>query len=305
MSDNSVNPEATVAPDPEVPAKPEDTPRPAPEAGVRPAPEPGPQPAPESGPGKPARDRRRITAIAGTVALLAAVVAGAGYTVVTVNGADRDAGAPDWRFPKTGKGKDREKAAEATGLQGMLLPYGTEGFGRGPDIGEFGSDARLSGGQAAAMRKESIKDLPRSQRRELERLIDKQEIKGMAMRSYLSTEHPADSTAYSDHAYTVDIVLSQMGNRRTVRSIAAVQQDFFDAMKIFRKGPEIQGHKNAACFLPPADSHEKLDMMVCSAYVGDVLVSATATGGKPLDKKGVALLLREQLDRIKDPGEAV
>lgn len=276
MSDNSVNPEVT------------GNPQPAQE-----------QPVQE----KPARNRRRIAAVAGTAVLLATVVAGAGYTVVTVNGADRDPGAPGWRFPKSGK--DKEKAAEATGLQGMLLPYGTEAFGRGPDIGEFGSDAELSGVQATAMRKESIKDLPRSQRQQLERLIDKQKIKGMAMRSYLSTEHPADSTAYSDHAYTVDIVLSQMENQRTVRSIATVQQEFFDAMKIFRKGPEIEGHKNAACFLPPADKSEKLDMMVCSAYVGDVLVSATATGGKPLDKKGVALLLREQLDRIKDPGEAV
>ncbi|MFJ3304418.1 hypothetical protein ACIPSA_15080 [Streptomyces sp. NPDC086549] len=302
MSDNSANPEVIVSPEAAVDPV-ADFPAQSQPAPEQPAPE---QPAPEkAAPEKPARNRRRAAAVAGTAVLLAAVVAGAGYTVVTVNGADRDAGAPDWSFPKTGGDKNKEKAAEATGLQGMLLPYGTEGFGRGPDLGEFGSDVRLSGGRATAMRKESIKDLPRSQRQELERLIDKQDIKGMAMRSYLSTENAVDSTAYSAHAYTVDIVLSQMGNRRTVRSIAAVQQEFFDAMKIFRKGPEIEGHKNAVCFLPPTDSHEKLDMMVCSAYVGDVLVSATATGGKPLDKKGVALFLREQLDRIKDPGEAV
>ncbi|MEU9452266.1 hypothetical protein [Streptomyces sp. NPDC048277] len=251
------------------------------------------------------RDRRRIVRDAGIGVLLVAVVAGIAGTAVNVNGADRDPGVPSWDLPKTAKGKAKEAAAGGTGLQALLLPFGTEGFGRGPDIGEFGSDARLSGDQATALRKESIKDLPRSQRKELERLIDKQQTKGMAMRSYLSTETPTEGTSYSDHAYTVDIVLSQLGDQRTVRSIATVQQQFFDTLKVFRKGPEVKGHKNAACFLPPPDSDEKLDMMVCSAYAGDVLVSATAAGAKPLDEKGVALLLGEQLDRIKTPGAAV
>ncbi|MGW3446214.1 hypothetical protein [Streptomyces sp. NPDC001076] len=248
------------------------------------------------------RRRRRVARIAGIGVLL---VAGVAVTAVRVSGADRDPGVPGWDLPKTAKGGAKEAAAGGTGLQAMLLPYGTEGFGRGPDIGEFGSDVRLSGREAADLRKESIKDLPRSQRKELERLIDKQQTKGMAMRSYLSTETPTEGTTYSDHAYTVDIVLSQLGDQRTVRSVATAQQELFDALKIFRKGPEVKGHKDAACFLPPADSAEKLDMMVCSAYVGDVLVSATATGAKPLDEKGVALLLGEQLDRIKNPGVAV
>ncbi|WP_308310697.1 hypothetical protein [Streptomyces sp. GbtcB6] len=251
------------------------------------------------------RRRRRIARIAGIGVLLVAVVAGVAGTAVRVTGADRDPGVPGWDLPKTAKGKAKEAAAGGTGLQALLLPYGTEGFGRGPDIGEFGSDARLSGRQATDLRKESIKDLPRSQRKELERLIDKQQTKGMAMRSYLSTETPTEGTSYSDHAYTVDIVLSQLGDQRTVRTVATAQQELFDALKVFRKGPEVKGHKDAACFLPPADSAEKLDMMVCSAYVGDVLVSATATGAKPLDEKGVALLLGEQLDRIKNPGVAV
>ncbi|GGJ44905.1 hypothetical protein [Streptomyces brasiliensis] len=251
----------------------------------------------------PARRPRRIAAIAGTALLLLAVVAGAGYTVVTVNGADRDPGAPVWRFPEADEGK--EAAAGGDGLRGMLLPYGTDRYGRGPDIGEFGSDAELSGGEATALRKESVRYLPRSQRRELERQIDKHPTKGMAMRSYVSDARAVGSDSYSYDAFTLEIVLARMDNQRTVRSIATVQQEFFDAMKIFRKGPKIEGHKNAACFLPPADSGEKLDMMVCSAYVGDVLVTATATAGKPLNKEGAARMLRDQLDRIAEPGEAV
>ncbi|MFJ9560227.1 hypothetical protein ACIRQQ_09320 [Streptomyces fuscichromogenes] len=251
------------------------------------------------------RDRRRIARIAGVGVLLVAIVAGIAGTAVSVNGADRDSGAPSWDLPRAVKGKAKESAAGGTGLQALLLPFGTDGFGRGPDIGQFGSDARLSGSEAGDLRKESIKDLPRSQRQELARLIDKQQTKGMAMRSYLSTEEATNSTLYAARAYTVSIVLSQLGDQRTVRNVATAQQEFFDALKIFRKGPEVKGHKDVACFLPPADPDEKLDTMVCSAYVGDVLVNATASGAKPLDQKGVALLLGEQLDRIKNPGVAV
>ncbi|MFJ3800132.1 hypothetical protein ACIPSJ_28100 [Streptomyces sp. NPDC090088] len=253
-------------------------------------------PAPAPAPKRP-RNRRRIAALAATGVLIVAVLAGGGYTVVTVRDADRDAGAPSWSLPKASK---EAKAAAATGLRGMLLPYDGDTYLRGPDMAEFGSDVALSGREATLLRKESVKDLPRSQRRELERQIDRNPVKGMAMRSYVSTDvTPGDQ-------FTMEFVLARMGNARAVRSIAGVQKEFFDALKVFRKGPEIEGFKDStACFLPPADSDEKLDMMFCSGYVGDVLVTATATAAKPLDKKGAAEMLRAQLDRIKEPGAAV
>ncbi|MET9087248.1 hypothetical protein ABZX77_36155 [Streptomyces sp. NPDC004237] len=243
------------------------------------------------------RNRRRITALAATGVLIVAVVAGGGYTVVTVRDADRDPGAPSWSLPKA---SEEAKAAAATGLRGMLLPYDGDTYLRGPDMAAFGSDVALSGREATLLRKESVKDLPRSQRRELERQIDRNPVKGMAMRSYVSTDGtPGDQ-------FTMEFVLARMGNARAVRSIAGVQKEFFDALKVFRKGPEIEGFKDStACFLPPADSDEKLDMMFCSGYVGDVLVTATATAAKPLDKEGAAEMLRAQLDRIKEPGAAV
>jgi hypothetical protein len=187
----------------------------------------------------------------------------------------------------------------------MLVPYGTEGWSRGPDIGEFGSDASLSGPEATALRKEALRDLPRSQRRDLEKRIDKQHTKGIAMRSYLSTSSGFNSTLYANGAFTMSVELAQIEDKAAVKGMSTFQNEFLDALKIFRKGPEIKGHKNAKCFLPTKDKDEKLDMMVCSAYQGDVLVSATAYGAKPLDTKGVAMLLREQLDRIAEPGEAV
>ncbi|MFB7460204.1 MULTISPECIES: hypothetical protein [unclassified Streptomyces] len=271
------------------------------EAGpVGPAPRTVPVPPPE--PAVASSRRRRAGLVAGCVVLLAALAGGIGFTAVTVRGADRDPGEPVWRLPHA---VAEGEQPEDTGLKAMLLPYGTNGYGRGPDLGAYGADAELSGAQAVALRKETLRNLPRSQRRLLEKQIDKQHITGMAMRSYLSVEDPGRLGADVDEAFAVEIVLSRMENRGTVRSIAVAQQEFLAAMKIFRAGPRIEGHRNARCFLPPADSGGKIDFVSCSAYEGDVLVSATAYGVKPLDKKGVARLLRDQLDRIKDPGKAV
>ncbi|MFD3501679.1 hypothetical protein [Streptomyces sp. NPDC058678] len=252
-------------------------------------------------PAKKAFPRRRIAAVAGSLVLVGAVVAGVGQTVVTVNDADRDAGAPVWKLPKTTA--EDKKAATAKGLAGVLVPYGTDGWSRGPDLGEYGSDAELSGAQATALRKESLSGLPRSQRRKLEKEIDRQRIKGMAMRSYLSSD--ASALSENEGTFAVSIVLAQMESRAAVRDMATFQNEFLDALDVFRKGPEVKGHKNAECFLPPEDDDTDLDTMYCSAYQGDVLVTATADGVKPLDTKGVAMLLSEQLDRIAEPGEAV
>ncbi|MEU5097758.1 hypothetical protein [Streptomyces sp. NPDC020996] len=255
-------------------------------------------PGPLAGKG---RRRGRIAAVAGSVLLAAAVVAGVGYTVVTVENADRDAGAPVWKLPKT-KPADTE-AADAKGLAGMLVPYGADGWSRGPDIGEFGSDTQLGGARATALRKEWVSGLPRSQRRELERRIDKQRIQGMAMRSYVSTDEK--SSVYTSRASTVSIQLVQMDNKAALRDAAEFQHGLLDALGVFRDGPRVEGHKNARCFLPPVDKDEKLDTMYCSAYQGDVLVTLSADGAKPLEARGVARLLKEQLDRIAEPGKAV
>ncbi|WP_416976249.1 hypothetical protein [Streptomyces sp. T028] len=268
----------------------------------------GPEPAPVVPPLDPAarrRRRRRTAAVAGSLVLAGALVAGVGFTFVTVRDADRDAGAPVWKFPKETPVADQPEEPETSrsGLAAMLVPYGTDGFTRGPDIGEFGADAQLSGERAAALRKEALKDLPRSQRKRLEQRIDKQRIKGMAMRSYLSEETSALDV--NDGVYSVNVTLSQMDNKAAVRDIATFQGEFLDALDVFRKGPAIKGHKNAKCFLPPKDDDSDLEGMFCSAYVGEVLVSLTAEAVKPLDTKGVALFLREQLDRIAEPGEAV
>lgn len=248
----------------------------------------------------PAR-RGRIAAVAGSVLLVAALVAGVGGTAVTVRDADRDAGAPTWKFPRVTV--EEKKAVTQRGLAGMLVPYGTDGWVQGPDLAAFGSDAQLSGAQATALRKEALRGLPRSQRKQLERQIDRQRLSGMAMRSYFSGESYASSQ--NSGIYSVSVVLAQMANKTAVRNSSEAQNEFLSALELFKEGPKIKGHDDARCFRLPGSNDEDLDMMLCSAYVGDVLVSVTAYGARPLDPKGVAMLLRTQLDRIAEPGEAV
>jgi hypothetical protein len=246
----------------------------------------------------------RVAAVVGSLLLAASVVAGTGFTFVTVKDADRDAGAPVWKLPKAEKAE--KGTTTVSGLAGMLVPYGDE-WTRGPDIGEYGSDASLSGGEAAALRKESLSDLPRSERRQLARQIDKQDIRGMAMRSYLGTGGSygsEDNFTVSEDAFTVSIELVRM-DRGAARERAAFQKDFIEILDVFRKGPKIKGHKNAHCFLPPKEAEMEIDAMFCMAVQGDVLVTVDAYGMKPLHTKGVAQLVREQLDRIAEPGEAV
>ena len=251
---------------------------------------------------KPVRGGR-IAAIAGVVLLSLAVVGGVGYTVVTVNGADRDAGDAVWTFPKVSSEK-AEGAAKPTELAAALVPYTLDdGWSEGPDIAEYGYDTAFTGAQATALRKEALKELPLKQRKPLEKAIDKQHTKGLAMRSYVSSNQQA--LGYTDKASTVNIVLSQIADTSAVRNASRFQNEFLDALGVFRPGPKIKGYKNAECFLSPKDTEEKIDTVYCSAYQGEVLVTLTAQSPKPLQTSAIGRLLKEQLDRIKNPGEAV
>ncbi|WP_320785018.1 hypothetical protein [Streptomyces sp. CRN 30] len=258
--------------------------------------------------------RGRVAGVTASVLLAGAVIVGTGYTVVTVRNADRDAGTPGWKLPaaadETGDSDTEPSAGQ--GLAEALVPFGTYGWTRGPDIGEFGSDAVLSSARAAALQRESLRGLPRSERKALEREIGLRGVKGMALRSYV----PGEAGVYQE-AIAVEIVLTRAA-RSAVREMADARTGTLDAFGILEEGPEIEGHDNARCFLLPDGTdygdegsdtgfyrHLGLDLMYCSAHVGEILVTATAEGVAPLETERVAVLLTEQLDRITDPGEAV
>lgn len=252
-------------------------------------------------PAKPRFPRRRIAAIAGSVLLVAAVVGGVGYTVVTVQDADRDPGKPTWRFPAAAAEDKQDDAKSGTTMSALLLPFGTDGSQRGPDMAEFGADKELSGEQATALYKESLEDLPADTRRQMAKEIDKQDIKGLAMRSYVF--------GYADYntkdMITIEVTLERLEDRTAVRRLATSFNKVFADLDVFRKGPEIKEHEDARCFLTPKGKAKDLGLAFCTGYVGDVLVSASAYAPDPVDGKFVTEFFASQLDRIDDPGQAV
>ncbi|MGW0627921.1 hypothetical protein [Streptomyces sp. NPDC002758] len=243
---------------------------------------------------------RRVALVAGALLLAGVFVGGAGYTVMTVQDADRAPGEPTWKFPTVAEDKGTKNRGAASGLSALLLPFGTDDYERGPDLGKFGADAELSGAQATALSKESVKGMPGSTRRELEKLIDRQRIQGIAMRSYAVDQSPDHV-----HAITFAVTLQKMENRTAVRDLATSSIKFLDSTKAFRKGPKIEGHKDARCYLTPKGGDQKLGYAFCTAYVGDVLVRTTAVGPGPVVGNDIAKFYAAQLDRIDDPGQAV
>nr|WP_252980838.1 hypothetical protein [Streptomyces chartreusis] len=198
--------------------------------------------------------------------------------------------------------RPRSPTRRPPGYRGLLLPYDEKGYTRGPDLGEFGSDAELSGRQATELRKESLKDLPRKERRQLEKELDKRPIEGMAMRSYYNADPQA---IYDKRAFFTSVVLARLESRAAAKDVATGQNEFLSDLGLFRKGPKLDGHKNAKCFLTPKGLDEKLDRVYCTGWSGDVLISVTASGVRPLDLTSIGMFVTAQLDRIDDPGKAV
>ncbi|MFJ6126000.1 hypothetical protein ACIQKE_13005 [Streptomyces griseoviridis] len=252
-------------------------------------------------PPAPPRRRRRVARVVGGAVLACAVLAGVGATVVTVRDADRDPGKPSFEFQDS---KPVEAApASAKGLGALLVPYGTGDWSRGPDFQSFGSDAELSGARAQALRKEELSALPRTERRQLEKQYDEHPVKGMAMRSYLSGE--LASRSENKGVYTASLILTRVDSRAQAREQMTALTRAIDALRVFRAGPAVKRHKDAKCFLQPAELREDIDRLWCFAAQGDIIVTAVMNGVWPLDTKGAATLLAAQLDRIAEPGEAV
>ncbi|MFD7613448.1 hypothetical protein [Streptomyces sp. NPDC059828] len=243
-------------------------------------------------PGTPGKQRGRRVPVAGAVVVLALAVV-AGGTVLALDkldDADRTAPTVVWAQPSQGA----VTAPAPRGLAAKLPPV-PHTYSLGPDIDGLGNDVVLGERQAIAHFKEASRGLPSAQRKAHHKAIDKLRLQGLALRSYVSQYH----------GMVVEMRLAQIENGKDGRALAAFQSEFADALGIFRKGPAIPGFKQAKCFLPPKDSEAKLESMFCSAYEGDVLVSATAYGAKPLDTGAAAELLKEQLDHLKSPGEYV
>lgn len=249
------------------------------------------------------RARTQTTLATSLAALFVLGAAGGGiaYTKVTVDRADRTAPTRAWKEPKKGPSEDDPVPNLAEGrkdnaLSRELLPV-PDDYRLGPDIGGFGNDAHLGAKKAEALFDAGTAGLPSKARKEHRKFVRKLDVQGLAMRSY----------SRFTHDLVVEIQLARMNNKNAVKDLNAVQSGLADAFSIFRKGPEIDGYKGAKCFLMPEDEPEAEDdegaeEMFCTAYEDDVLVSLTAMGTGPLQKKEAAKLLEKQLDRLTKGG---
>ncbi|MGW6479359.1 hypothetical protein ACWGDS_15860 [Streptomyces sp. NPDC055059] len=271
-------------------------------------PEPGPTPGPTPDPAPVATDpapvagsaARRWPVVAVACAVVLAVGAGTGLTVMKVNAADRSAPTKVWAKPKEQK-QAKPGQAKAQGLSARLLPV-PKAYRPGPDIDEYGNDKSLSGSEATARLKKGTRNLPSRQREAQDKAIDKLKVRGMAMRSYQLSGSMGFGMDDDKKSLVVEIQLAQMQNRRAGRQLKEFRSEFLRSVGVFPKGPKVKGHRNADCFLAPKDSKGKLEMVLCSAYEDDVLVTATGYGPKPLNTAEVADLLAQQLDRLTSQG---
>ncbi|WP_262386966.1 hypothetical protein [Streptomyces sp. TRM49041] len=248
------------------------------------------------------RMRRVLGVVLPAVLVLGAVGGGVAYTKKTVEGADRTVPTTLWAKDAPEPAKDpagdaRVKGGSSTPMSKLLLPVPAS-YRLGPDIGEYGNDGEVSGKQATQLMKDAGRGLAGKERRDFEKRIEKLGVQGMAMRSYLS----------SSNDLLVQVHILRMKDEKRIHDAHKLRVELAELLE-FKKGPKIEGHKKAACYLAPSydrDEHKsELAGMECMAYTDGIQVTITANGTKPFDKSEVAELVKKQLDHIASPGEYV
>ncbi|WP_206324727.1 MULTISPECIES: hypothetical protein [unclassified Streptomyces] len=240
-----------------------------------------------------------------SVVVLGLIGGGVTYTALTIDSADRTAPTRLWEHPAKGA-QTKDPAAGPfrgrtdTALSRLLLPL-PEGYVFGPDMGLYGNDGELGAAEAVALVKQAGKGLSGKKRRAFEKEVDKLGIQGIGVRSFAD---PA-------HGVIVNFRVEQVKDKKRIKNSYRLRKEVLDFLK-FPKGPQVKGHKNAVCYMAPADdSLDKeerelaLEEMICLGYDSEVSVTMTAAGVKPFDKARVAKLMAQQLDHIASPGEYV
>ncbi|WP_415949848.1 hypothetical protein [Streptomyces sp. KLOTTS4A1] len=311
--DNPPEPVTPAAPEPVTPAVPEPVTPAVPEPIISAAPEQMTPAAPETGlgapealtsgpagPEQPARSARvrRAAAVALPVLLVLGAVGGAAFHIKSeADKADTTVATDRWgKQAEPGKDPagDIDRGRHDTELSQLLLPV-PGGHRLGPEGDEYGNDVEMSGKEATALMKSAATGLTGKDRRRFLKLIDRQGIEGVAGRSYASFG--------GDIVYTVHI--SKMKDRRAIKDMHSFNIEDFGEAPGVKKGPKIDGHKSAKCFMLPTERKNGVDGAYCSAYTEDLLVQVEVFGVKKLAKDDVAWFVKDQLDHIESPGEYV
>ncbi|MFE1380360.1 hypothetical protein ACFW6S_15605 [Streptomyces sp. NPDC058740] len=250
-----------------------------------------------------ARRKRRLFPYVLTGVLVLGVAGAGTYTGITVSAAERHAPTIAWEKPReAGKDPvgDLRRGRASTPLSKLLLPVPGD-YSLGPDIDRYGNDGELGATDAVALLKQQGKGLSGKKRREYDRRVEKLGVQGIAVRSYASI----------DSDLVIEVQVIRMKDKRFVTELHELRSEFAGLLHL-GKGPKVEGHANASCFVLPRDEEEDedereygLEGLTCSAYDSEYFVSVVGYGGPSLDKSAVAELLQQQLDHIESPGEYV
>ncbi|MFF4330335.1 hypothetical protein ACFYZT_27980 [Streptomyces sp. NPDC001591] len=254
-------------------------------------------PAPETpAPAAPASNRRKRIALLAAAAAVALLAGGSVWALSAT--ADRTAPTAYW-VEAGGKLPEAEHPAPvpANDLTGKLLPA-PSGFKPGPDLEEEGNDFYVSGEKAVEGFKEARKGLSTSERKKRDDALADLKLKGLAGRSYAST------------SMVVEVRLMQ-ADPKALGAFSEVSRKMSELMGAEGDAPKVDGYPDARCGLlslgEDRKEKETIDSLSCVAVQGDVMVSFRAYGARTagLSKIEATAFLKNQLSRLKSPGESV
>lgn len=267
--------------------------------GAQPPPFPG-RPSPEASPPAARPGGRRFLArVLPTTLALLLVAGGAGYAAFTANGADHTAATAYWGKGAKEKPDPAGNVSEGrhdTELTKLLLPV-SDDWRPGPDIGEYGNDAELSGKQAEAALKDGAVGLSGKDRRDYEKRIEKLGAQGVGLRSY---------THFTD-AVVAEVRITRYKDKSAIRNAYENSTEFLKALGL-RKGPKIEGFSHSTCLLWPKgeeSEEDDVDGMYCTAYQDDLLITGDFYGSRPFGKSDATALFKKQLEHLSSPGDYI
>ncbi|MFG2986724.1 hypothetical protein ACGFYQ_36700 [Streptomyces sp. NPDC048258] len=266
----------------------------------------------------PLRRTRRTTVAVLAGVLSVAVLAGGGFWAsAAMDRADRTAPTLYWAAedaPEPSGSEPPVPTVPPNDLVAKLLPYTTV-LSPGPDIDVEGHDFYVPAERALQSLKDSETGLSDERRAERDKTLAELKLKGLAARSYLAGSHAAPAG--------VEIRLTQ-ADPQALASLSALTGKLLELLQSLRDGdareaPKVEGFDNAKCVLSTVraprreDKEDKEDKVLstvenieCVAVQGDVLVDFKVyTGARQFSATDAVNLFKEQLNRLKSPGESV
>ncbi|MFD7837246.1 hypothetical protein [Streptomyces sp. NPDC059761] len=244
-------------------------------------------------------NRRTVALAAGAVAV-AVLAGGALWGAGAIADADRSAPTRYWiaAGPTPSGTPQPVPAVPSNELTGKLMPLPVN-YSLGPDLGADGNDFYVSGERAAEAFKDARSGLSGAQREQRDKALADLKLKGTAGRSYSK-----------DHLGLVAEVRLTQADPQALAKFSEFGKKILDLVGDDREAPKVDGFPDAKCALrglsdPERKEKEKIDTMECVAVQGDVLVSFRAYGIPQFSTTEVVDLFKQQLNRLKSPGESV